>query len=168
MTRSVEWPAYYTENKYSNPGPLEFKFFLCNPVALFSICAKWVTRQLGLWVKLDCVSGYNLYLICFIQWIPNLFFFSNKFQISLYSWMKRKGRLFSTSLSDPSLTRGGTERTAANTKERNSSLAKTTVPKKERESRNKATNYIVRENVNFLIGDDIYFKCAMTAGNLSG
>ena len=81
--------------------------------------------------------------------------------------MKRKGRLFSTSLSDPSLTRGGTERTAANTKERNSSLAKTTVPKKERESRNKATNYIVRENVNFLIGDDIYFKCAMTAGNLS-
>lgn len=30
------------------------------------------------------------------------------------------------------------------------------------------TNYIVRKNVNFLIGDDIYFKCAMTAGNLSG
>lgn len=38
----------------------------------------------------------------------------------------------------------------------------------ERTSRNKVTNYIVRKNVNFLIGDDIYFKCAMTAGNLSG
>lgn len=82
--------------------------------------------------------------------------------------MKRKVRLFSTSLSGLSLTRGRTKRTAANMKERSISLDKTAVPKKERECRNKVTNYIVRENVNFLIGDDIYFKCAMTAGNLSG
>ena len=53
-------------------------------------------------------------------------------------------------------------------KEGNISLAKTAVPKKERESRNKVTNYIVSENVIFLIGVDIYVKCAMTAGNLSG
>lgn len=81
--------------------------------------------------------------------------------------MKEKGRLFSASLSDPTLILGRTKRTAANRKERNISRLRLRCQRK-RESRNKVTDYIVRENVNFLIGDDIYFKCAMTAGNLSG
>lgn len=70
----------------------------------------------------------------------------------------------SVSLSDPTR---HSENKDSSQHEARTSLAKAALPTNAIKQ-NKVANYIVRGNVNFLMGDGIYSKRVRTAGNLSG